>query len=295
LTSRSLRLGAALTLLVLGSACAQIFDIEDAAFDPTLAEDGSGGATNTGGGGNESGATGGATNTGGSSGSAAGGSGGSSGASGTSGTSGGTETGGASGAAQGGSSSGGSAGDSGAGNEPLPLCERYCEAVMSNCKGRYEQYRNFQQCMSTCEALPPGSAGDDDVNTIECRLRQAEFAESEPFVYCKSSGPLGAGKCGSNCVSYCGLMMATCTAESTAGVTQPAYFEDNESCLAACSAITPGETAPTEYTTSSAVEPVSFVGNHVYCRTYHLGSAIAEAAPDEHCPHAMGADPCIDP
>ena len=294
---RTLRLGATLALL-LASSCAQIFDIEDATVDPTLASGDSGGSS-SGSGGSDSN-SGGTATTGGDGGTTTGGSGstsGTSGSSGSSGTSGGTESGG-SGGAQGGSSSGGGkgeAGDSGSGNEPVPLCERYCEAVMTNCKGRYEQYRNFEQCMSTCGALPAGSPGDDDVNTVECRVRQAEFAESEPFVYCKSAGPLGAGKCGSNCVSYCSLMMATCTAENTEGVADPAYFESNESCLAACSAITPGEDAPTEYSTSTTVDPVSFVGNHVYCRTYHVGSAIAEAAPDEHCPHAMGADPCIDP
>lgn len=297
MNARSPRLGAGLALLLLASSCAQIFDIEDAAVDPSLTAGGSGGSggSSTGGSGDDSSTGGSATSTGGDAGAATGGSGGTSG---TSGTSGGTESGGSAGA-QGGSSSGGtdtgSGGDSGSGNQPVPLCERYCEAVMSNCKGRYEQYRNFEQCMSICSALPEGASGDDDVNTVECRLRQAEFAESEPFVYCKSSGPLGAGKCGSNCVSYCSLMMATCTAENTEGVEGPAHFENNESCLAACSAITPGEDAPTEYTTSATVDPVCFVGNHVYCRTYHISSAIAEAAPDEHCPHAMGADPCIDP
>jgi hypothetical protein len=296
-----LRLGAGLAVVLVASSCAQIFDIQDASVDPSLAG-GSSGASSSGGAGHVHGSGGSETSTGGESGAGTGGSSGTSGTSGSSGTSsGGTETGGSSGSAQGGSSSGGtdnpSAGDGGneGGNEPAPLCERYCEAVMSNCKGRYEQYRNFEQCMSTCTALPAGAPGDDDVNTVECRLRQAAFAESEPFLYCKSSGPLGAGKCGSNCISYCALMMATCTVESTSGVAEPAYFESNESCLADCSGITPGENAPTEYTTSASVDPVCFVGNHVYCRTYHIASALAESAPDEHCPHAMGGDPCIDP
>ncbi|HEX6272782.1 MAG TPA: hypothetical protein VFZ53_07080, partial [Polyangiaceae bacterium] len=182
---RSLRLGAGLALVLLASSCAQLFDIEDAAVDPALGES-SGGSSS---GGNDSGGSSGATTTGGSSGQATGGSGG------TSGTSGGAQSGGSGGSTQGGSSTGGTdtgtGGDGGSGSEPVPLCERYCEAVMSNCKGRYEQYRNFEQCMSTCDALPAGAVGDDDVNTVECRLRQAEFAESEPFVYCKSSGPLG--------------------------------------------------------------------------------------------------------
>jgi hypothetical protein len=284
-------------LVLLASSCAQVFDIDDAHVDPTLAE-GTGGASG-GDSGGTAGATGGTSSEGGgSSGGSGTSSGGRSGASGT--DSGGSSTGegGTAGSAQGGANNGGSAvntaGDGGTGEEPVALCERYCEAVMTNCKGRYEQYRNFEQCMGTCTVLPEGSPEDQNVNTVECRLRQAEFAEAEPFVYCKSSGPLGAGKCGSNCISYCALMMSTCTAETTEGVSDAAYFESHEACLADCSAITPAEGAPTEYSTSATVEPVSFVGNHVYCRTYHIASAIAEVAPDEHCPHAMGADPCID-
>jgi hypothetical protein len=300
LTSRISGRAAGIGLLLLASSCSQIFGIDDAHVDPLLAE-GTGGASGKSSGGT-AGDTGGTSAESGGSSSTSGGS-SSGGSSGTSGSStGGSSTGGdggTSGSAQGGANNGGgpvnTAGDGGTGEEPVALCERYCEAVMTNCKGRYEQYRNFEQCMGTCTALPAGSPDDQNVNTVECRLRQADFAEAEPFLYCKSSGPLGAGKCGSNCISYCSLMMSTCTAESTEIVTEAAYFESNEACLADCSAIVPAEGAPTEYTTSSTVEPVSFVGNHVYCRTYHIASAIAEAAPDEHCPHAMGADPCIDP
>jgi hypothetical protein len=285
---------ACIGLVLLASSCAQIFGIEDASVDPSLESTGGASGSESGGtAGDVGGTSAGSSGTSGTSATSGTSSGGSTGSSGT--DSGGSSTGGT---AQGGSSNGGTepttGGDGGSGDGPVALCERYCEAVMTNCKGRYEQYRNFEQCMGTCAALPAGSAGDQNVNTVECRLRQADFAESEPFVYCKSSGPLGAGKCGSNCISYCALMMSQCTAESTAGVAETAYFESNEACLADCSAITPAEGAPTEYSTSASVEPVSFVGNHVYCRTYHIASAIAEAAPDEHCPHAMGADPCID-
>lgn len=281
---------AGIVLALLAGACEQIFGLEDARLDPTLT---SSGATGAGGGGSDTGGGGTATENGGSSSTGAGPAVGGS-------NTGGAGNGGASGSAQGGTNNGGTnteptAGEGGSGDDPAPLCERYCEAVLSNCEGSYEQYRNLEQCMGTCTRLPAGSPGDRDVNTIECRMRQVEFAEAEPFVYCKSSGPLGAGECGSNCVSYCALMMATCTPETTAGVVEPAYFESNESCLATCSAITPGDDAPTEYTTSAEADPVCFMGNHVYCRAYHVASAIAEAAPDEHCPHSMGADPCIDP
>ena len=62
---------------------------------------------------------------------------------------------------------------------------------MTNCKGKYEQYRTFDQCVRGVQTLARGHGGDDDVNSVQCRIRQAEFAESEPFVYCKSAGPAG--------------------------------------------------------------------------------------------------------
>lgn len=194
--------------------------------------------------------------------------------------------------------SGGSTVEAGGdGGDPTPTatpCESYCDTVMTNCKGKYEQYRTFDQCIEVCKRLPLGSPADQDVNSVECRIRQAEFAAAEPFVYCKSAGPLGAGKCGSNCVSYCSLMQATCTPESTQENLEPSYYESSQECLAACGAIPAHEDDPTQYSSSMVAEPSSFEGNTVYCRTYHLASALEQDAPDEHCPHARGADPCIE-
>lgn len=180
------------------------------------------------------------------------------------------------------------------GAPPAPtLCEQYCDKVTSNCKGKYEQYRSFDQCVEVCKRLPPGEHGDEEVNSVSCRLRQADFAESEPFVYCKSAGPLGAGKCSSNCISYCSLMQATCTAASTAGNVELSYFASTEECVGACNALPSDEQGPQQYSSSASAEPSSFVGNNVFCRTYHVTAALEQDSPDEHCPHAMGGDPCI--
>ncbi len=187
-----------------------------------------------------------------------------------------------------------SSGGTEAGSGELDLCERYCDQVTRNCKGKYEQYRTFDQCVQVCKRLPPGQAGDEDTNTVSCRLRQAEFADSEPFVYCKSAGPLGAGKCGSNCVSYCSLMQEACTAESTRGNLELSYYASSQACLSACGALPASSQAPVQYSSSASAEPTSFVGNTVFCRTYHVAAALEQNAPDEHCPHAMGGDPCID-
>jgi len=179
----------------------------------------------------------------------------------------------------------------GAPGEPS-ACESYCTAVFSNCTGEYEQYRTLAQCLEVCKQLPAGATGDENVNTVECRSRQAYFAESEPAVYCKSAGPLGAGKCDSNCVSYCALMQTTCTASSTAGNLELSYFDSSQDCLTACNALPPDPSGPVQYSSSPTAVPSSYIGNNVFCRAYHVVAAIDQDAPTEHCPHAMGGDPC---
>ncbi|MET0790263.1 MAG: hypothetical protein ABW061_01965, partial [Polyangiaceae bacterium] len=171
-------------------------------------------------------------------------------------------------------------------------CEIYCDSVVQNCKGKYEQYRTFDQCIAVCKRLPAGTPGDENVNSVECRIRQAHFAESEAFLYCKSAGPLGEGKCGSNCVSFCSLMDATCTKSSTAGNVEPSYFESTQACLSNCAELPEDPTGPLEYSSSPTVEPSSLLGNNIYCRTYHVSAGIDQDAPTEHCPHAMGGAPC---
>jgi hypothetical protein len=186
---------------------------------------------------------------------------------------------------------GGAAGGAMTAPEPT-LCERYCTLVIASCSGQLEQYRTLNQCLQVCQRLPAGVAGDENVNTVECRMRQAQFAESEPLSYCKSAGPLGQNKCGSNCASYCSLMQASCTPASTAGNLEPSYYLDDKACLAACDELTPGPDDPTAYSSSRSAVPSSYVGNNVFCRTYHVAAGLEQAAEDEHCPHAMGGEPC---
>jgi hypothetical protein len=263
------RWGQAVGLLALSASCSQVLGIEDAHVDSDLLAASGGSASQSGSGatmaGTKSEVAGGAhAHSGGSSGSA--------------GSVSATEA-------------GAGSGEGGAPPAASP-CESYCDAVMSNCKGKYEQYRTFDQCVQVCKKLPEGTAGDEDVNTVQCRIRQAAFAESEPFVYCKSAGPLGAGKCGSNCVAYCSLMQTSCTAQSTEGNLELSYFADSQSCLSACGAIPVHEDDPVQYSSSATASPSCFVGNTLYCRTYHIAAALEQDTPDEHCPHAMGGDPC---
>jgi hypothetical protein len=270
------------------AACSQILSIEDAYVDPALSG-GSGGTAVLGSAGSAGSATmsHGNHDSGGEPPVATAGSGGNAGEQ-------SVATGGSSAGSQ---SSGGSVANGAGGGAPddePDLCERYCDQVTRVCKGKYEQYRTVDQCMRVCKRLTPGMEGDKDTNTASCRLRQAQLAEAEPFVYCKSAGPLGEGKCGSDCASYCGLMEQVCTAASTAGNLELSYFQSAQACLSACAALPANPEGPTAYSSSEAAEPSSYVGNNVFCRTYHVAAAIEQDTPDEHCPHAMGGDPCID-
>lgn len=272
------RLGfSTLGVVLLATACSQILGIEDAQVDPAL-EPGHAGASAAGSG------SGTLAQTLPSAGSDAGGT-----ADAPTHEHGNSGTGGK----PGGSSSGEPEGGAGGSPAEIDSCAQYCDQITHVCKGKYEQYRTFDQCIQVCKRLPPGEPGDQDVNTVSCRMRQAELADSEPFVYCKSAGPLGGGKCGSNCVSYCSLMQAECTPESTAQNLEPSYYPSPEACLAACGALPADPDGPTAYSSSTSAEPTSFVGNNVFCRTYHVAAALEQDTPDEHCPHAMGGDPCI--
>jgi hypothetical protein len=264
-------------LLTLSVACTQVLGIQDAWIDPSLSGGTSasnGGTSSVAGAGHDAGAA---------------------------GTSGSAHNHGGSANQAGTSAVGASAGtdvaDAGAGGDashpPKSTCDVYCDVVLENCTGKYEQYRNRTQCLEVCKRLPEGTPGDDLVNTVQCRIAQAGFAESEAFHYCKSAGPLGEGRCGSNCAAYCSLMDATCTKATTDTSGELSYFEDTAACLANCSAMTADPSGPTQYSSSATIEPNSLVGNNIYCRTYHVAAGIEQDAASEHCPHAMGGDPCI--
>jgi hypothetical protein len=264
-----------LALFSLSAACTQMLDIQDAWIDPTL---GGGNPLTNGGNGSQAGTQ------------NSGGTGGASGAHNHGGS--GPQAGTGSSAASAGTDET-MAGAGGSDTSEPSACEVYCDEVLANCTGKYEQYRSPEQCLEVCKRLPAGTPGDGNVNSVECRTRQARFAESEAFLYCKSAGPLGAGKCGSNCESYCSLMDATCTQSATAGNAELSYYSDTQACLAGCAAIPDDPTGPTQYSSSATIEPSTLVGNNVYCRTYHVTAGLEGDSASEHCPHAMGGDPCI--
>jgi hypothetical protein len=82
-------------------------------------------------------------------------------------------------------------------------------------------------------------------------------------------------------------MDATCTKDSTAGNVELSYFDNNQSCLSNCSAMTDDPAGPNQYSSSATIEPSSLVGNNIYCRTYHVSAGIEQdSASIAHMPWA---------
>jgi hypothetical protein len=163
---------------------------------------------------------------------------------------------------------------------PLSLCESYCDALTANCTGNLVQFSDYETCIDTCETLPPGAEGDTEVNTVHCRLAEAEKAgRLEPDFYCPLAGPASSGKCGSSCEAFCTIMASFCTAESTSGLY---YYADQETCLSEC-ALWPLADVPY----SAALHSI---GPHFECRLFHACASNIDA--DYHCGHAFGDPPC---
>lgn len=206
------------------------------------------------------------------------------------------QSGGTSGGANGGGAAtpatdGGGAGDAGAaGSSDGPdvpeatLCERYCDAILAGCTDEHAQYNDRDACLAACADYPEGTPGDKSGNSINCRLTYASKASSEPYTYCTWAGPGGDGKCGSNCEGFCTLMLRTCTAESTA---PGDYFASVEDCQTRCQQL------PDVGGYNVSDTSLQMGADHVECRLYHVGAAIAEDDPTTHCHHAMGLKLCV--
>jgi hypothetical protein len=177
------------------------------------------------------------------------------------------------------------AGSSGAGGSPSP-CDEYCSLMATDCRGNNAQYIDVDACHEACRWFPTGVPGDTHGNSLDCRLTYANKAHSEPYTYCTWAGPGGDGKCGTNCEGFCTLMMAACTAASTGP--GHAYFDSMMDCQASCQELADVGS----YSTSNTSQQMG--ADHVQCRLYHVGAALAEDDAFTHCPHAIGERLCVD-
>lgn len=153
------------------------------------------------------------------------------------------------------------------------LCALYCETIMANCQGEFEQYTQSRICDVYCGTLPLGEVGDETGNSVACRLHHAQQIEElggEEISLCPIAGPGGAGVCGRNCEGFCAANEALCDPERSP-----------EDCIEDC------EKLPDLGSYDTSIQD----GGSVQCRLYHVSAATISAS--EHCKHAAGASPCV--
>lgn len=184
----------------------------------------------------------------------------------------------------------GTGGDGGGGdtNEPVDICETYCDEMETQCLGVAKQYVDRNQCLRICRIFPEGEIGGPDGNTAACRLKYAQKTHyglgAEVTNYCRQAGPSGDGTCGSVCQGFCSLMTSVCTPEDAGDY----HFASEEECLTTCEALPPAGVA------YSTTDPEIADGNHALCRLFHVTSA-AMADAEEHCEHSLGMTLCEAP
>ncbi|MDB4982447.1 MAG: hypothetical protein JWM82_3199, partial [Myxococcales bacterium] len=194
------------------------------------------------------------------------------GAAGTSGTAGGTGTAGTTGTAGAGMTGLGGMG------APVAVCDTYCTAITANCTGVNSQYPDKATCMKLCAMLPAGTSADTTGQTVGCRSNQAMAAAQDTAAIkteCWDAGPLGYGKCGSECDVFCAVALSTC------GTTA---YKDLADCTNTCQDIGIGRNLdfglPGSYSSNyMAGTPGDSATDTLECRTYQLiDKALASAA-----------------
>ena len=157
-------------------------------------------------------------------------------------------------------------------------CDSYCTNIMQNCTLDNQEYLNRDVCLAMCSHFELGVAGEEEHDSLACRVYHAAAAAGDPGVHCRHAGPTGAGHCGPQpCEAFCLLENALC-----GGHPYDPYDGGESTCRAQCPQFTyvsAGEDAGDLTFTS---------GNTLNCRIYHLESAYDlgnPAAQTTHCPH----------
>jgi len=169
-----------------------------------------------------------------------------------------------------------------------PDCAEFCRFNIAGCTGDLAVYESTQQCMAVCAALPPGTNGDRDENTMGCRHWHIfNSIRIDAAAHCAHTGPGGDGHCGldttgktGNCESYCIL------AEKACGAGFAAKYASQTACQLDCSTQpdTFGAKIDSKYRLAAAVS-----GNTLQCRLLHASRALTD---DTACPSALGQGAC---
>jgi hypothetical protein len=164
-------------------------------------------------------------------------------------------------------------------------CTAYCTAIMTNCTGGAQQYKDQATCMKACSFLPAGTAGDNSGDSIACRTTAAMAAATDttmPKASCWHAGPLGYGACGEECEAFCTLTMGYCSAAS--GYTGAPVYASYDECHLICGNF--GRVV--DFADPGIYSANAVMGDTLECRAYHLvDNAMVDAAGQAiHCPHA---------
>src|SRR5262249_26986707 len=130
-------------------------------------------------------------------------------------------------------------------------------------------------CQKICAGWPAGTTSDT-ANTLACRVYHASLVASgaPAAVHCPHAGPFGGDACGTHCVDFCELALATCGS---------AAFSSAGACTGACASW------PRATPQVTASGPTS--GNTFDCRAYELTAAVT--SPGAHCANVASVSvPC---
>lgn len=159
--------------------------------------------------------------------------------------------------------------DAAAPEGPEPSCSAYCDLVIDSCKDEHAQYASRTECLELCGRLPPGDAGEKDVNSVACRQYYAGSpARTDARGYCLAAGPFGGGVCGDRCTAFCGLVLSACAA--SAPLSPYGSYPD---CRTACAGY-----AYRDGGVDGGGEPAlgPATGDTLNCRLFHVRSAIMD-------------------
>ena len=108
-------------------------------------------------------------------------------------------------------------------------CEIYCDLLATSCPAAGADSDDGRAaCLATCsETLADtGELGDESGDTLQCRIRHALLAESDPEGHCDAASFEGGGICVDveGCSEYCELMALHCEGA----------YPNEQNCMATC-------------------------------------------------------------
>lgn len=159
-------------------------------------------------------------------------------------------------------------------------CSTYCDAIMKNCTGEFQEYLTPAICEAMCPHFELGVPNVHDDDSLACRLYHAKSAAQSPAIHCRHAGPTGGGHCGPQpCDAFCLLDVALCNGPLLQ------YPGGEAECRTECAKYT--------YSPDPSVgELTQTSGDSLECRLWHLESAYDPDNPvakTTHCPHTAKA------